>query len=112
MTDIHFSPVNPRAGQSTTFTAVVRNLGTSAAQGASVMFRLLADGRQAAISQPVVFNIAAHGIFQASWSTPIPAGQHMQVVVSVNANGDVNPANNQATVAFAGAPANSQPARR
>jgi len=109
MQDIHFTPVNPRAGQPISFTVVVRNLGTAAAQGASVVFKLLVDGRQVAISQPVLFNIAGHGIFQASWSTSIPAGQHMQVVVFVIANGDVNPANNQATVAFVVAPANSAP---
>jgi hypothetical protein len=111
MTDIHFTPVNPRAGQPTTFTAVVRNLGTSASQGASVVFKLLADGRQAAISQPVVFNIAGHGIFQASWSTPIPAGQQMQIVVYVTAKGDGNPANNQAALAFNVFAANPPPRR-
>jgi hypothetical protein len=58
-----------------------------------------------------IFNIAARGTFKASWSAPIPAGHQMQVVVSVIANGGVNPANNQAAGLFAAASANA-PARR
>ena len=105
--DIRFSPTPPRTGQSTTFTAVIRNNGTSAAQGASVVFRLIADGRQVAVSAPQPFNIAGRGTFQASWSTAIPMGQQMQLVVSVTANG----VNNQGTVSFA-VPRQNAPLKR
>ena len=105
--DIRFSPTPPRTGQSTTFTAVIRNNGTSAAQGASVVFRLIADGRQVAVSAPQPFNITGRGTFQASWSTAIPMGQQMQLVVSVTANG----VNNQGTVSFA-VPRQNAPLKR
>ena len=100
MPDIRFTPASPRPGQATTFSALIRNLGAVAVQGAQVSFRLIVDGRQAAISQPLVFNISGQGTFLASWSTLIPPGQQMQVVVAVTANGDVNPANNQAALTF------------
>ncbi|HXY23809.1 MAG TPA: hypothetical protein VEI73_04115 [Candidatus Acidoferrum sp.] len=100
MPDIRFTPATPRPGQATTFSALIRNLGTVAVQGAQVSFRLIVDGRQAAISQPLVFNISGQGTFLASWSTLIPPGQQMQIVVAVTANGDVNPANNQAALTF------------
>ena len=92
------------------FTAVIRNIGTSGAQAASVVFKLMADGRQAAISQPVIFGIAGGGTFQASWTAPIPTARQMQVVVLVIANTDVNPANNQASLLFT-VPPQTQPPR-
>jgi hypothetical protein len=93
--EIRFRPAAP--GQPTTFTAVVHNLGTAPAQNASVVFMLNADGR-IMTSRPSVFNIAAGGSFLASWTTPIPAGQSVQLAVQVTANGDTNPANNQAVI--------------
>jgi hypothetical protein len=65
-----------------------------------VVFKLVVNGRQAAISAPVSFNVPAHGSFLASWSTTVPAGRQIQVVVSVAANGDVNPANKQAVLSL------------
>jgi len=102
--DIRLNPTAPRQGQTTTFTAVIRNMGTLGAQGASVTFSLVVDGRQVAISSPVTFSIAGHGAFLASWSTTMPVGRQMQVVVTAIANGDVNPANNRAILSFTGAP--------
>jgi hypothetical protein len=96
--DIHLNPAAPRPGQPTTFTAVIRNLGTLPAQSASVVFRLLADGRQAAISPPIAFGLAGHAAYQASWSAVIPAGSGLQLVVTITANGDTNPVNNQILV--------------
>jgi hypothetical protein len=93
--EIGFRPVAP--GQPTTFTAVIHNLGTVGAQGASVVFTLNADGRITS-SRPSVFNIAAGGSFQASWTAPMPAGRSVQLGVQVMANGDINPANNQAAI--------------
>jgi hypothetical protein len=87
-------------GQPTTFTAIVRNLGTAGTQSASVTFKLIADSGQTASSAPAIFSIPGRGAFQASWTAMIPAGQKMQLVVFGNANGDLNPANNQATVFF------------
>jgi hypothetical protein len=98
--DITLNPTVPMPGQPTTFTAVVRNLGTAGTQGASVTFKLIADNGQTASSAPVIFSIPGRGAFQATWTAMIPAGQKMQLVVFVNANGDMNPANNQATVFF------------
>jgi hypothetical protein len=98
--DITLNPAAPLSGQPTTFTAVVRNLGTAGTQGASVTFKLIADNGQTASSAPVIFSIPGRGAFQATWTAMIPAGQKMQLVVFVNANGDLNPANNQATVFF------------
>jgi len=72
-----------------------------------VVFRLIADGRQVAVSAPQPFNIAGRGTFQASWSTAIPMGQQMQLVVSVTANG----VNNQGTVSFA-VPRQNAPLKR
>jgi len=98
--DLRINPSAPRAGQSIVVTASIHNLGTSPAQGASVVFRLLAGSQVVAASQPMVFNLAARGTFQASWSTVVPQGRQFGVVVVVAANGDVNTANNQAGVAF------------
>ena len=98
--DVHFSPVPPRAGQATTFTALIRNLGTAGTQGARVIFRLIADGRLVATSSPESFDIAAHGTFEATWTTPMPAGRQMRLVVTTSSNGDVNPRNNEAVVSF------------
>jgi hypothetical protein len=98
--DITLNPAAPMPGQPTTFTAVVRNFGTTGTQGASVTFKLIADSGQTASSAPVIFSIPGRGAFHATWTAMIPAGQRMQLVVSVNANGDLNPANNQATVFF------------
>jgi len=100
--DIQLNPGLPQPGQWTTFTALVHNLGVSVAQGASVSFKLVTDGRQVAVSQPFVFSIAGHGTFTAVWKTQVPAYQHGEVVVSVTANGDVNAANNQAVLSFTG----------
>jgi nuclear pore complex protein Nup62 len=96
--DIHLVPVSPRAGQVTTFTAAIKNSGTLAAQGASVVFVLVANGQQVAASQPMTFNVPGHGIFQAKWSASIPAARNLQLVVTVMANGDANPMNNRAIV--------------
>ena len=98
--DVHLSNAAPHLGQSVTFTALVRNTGVAAAQNASALFRIYADGRQATVSQPITFSVAANGTFQLTWTAPIPAGKAMQVSVVVTASGDTNPANNQATVAF------------
>ena len=98
MTDIRFTPATLRPGQAVSFSALIRNLGTVAVQGAQVSFRLMVDGRQAAISQPFAFNISGQGTFLANWSTLIPPGQQMQIIVAVTANGDLNPANNQAAL--------------
>jgi hypothetical protein len=98
--DIALNPAVPMPGQPTTFTAIVRNLGTAGTQSASVTFKLIADSGQTASSAPVIFSIPGRGAFQAMWTSLIPAGQRMQLVVFVNANGDLNPANNQATVFF------------
>jgi len=98
--DIALNPAVPIPGQPTTFTAIVRNLGTAGTQSASVTFKLIADSGQTASSAPVIFSIPGRGAFQATWTAMIPAGQKMQLVVLVNANGDLNPANNQATVFF------------
>jgi hypothetical protein len=93
--EVRFRPVAP--GQSTTFTAVIHNLGTVAAQGASVVFMLNADGR-ITTSRPSIFNIVAGGSYLASWTAPMPAGRSVQLAVQVTANGDMNPANNQAAI--------------
>jgi hypothetical protein len=93
--EIGFRPAAP--GQSTTFTAVIHNLGTLGAQGASVVFKLNADGRITS-SPPSVFNVPAGGSFQASWSVAMPAGRSVQLTVQVMANGDANSANNQALI--------------
>jgi len=98
--DISLSPTVPISGQLTTFTVVVRNIGTAGTQSASVTFKLIADSGQTASSAPLIFSIPGRGAFQATWTTAIPAGQKMQLVVFVNASGDVNPANNQATIFF------------
>jgi len=99
--EMRINPVAPRAGQMAAFAALVRNLGTANVQGAVVMFNLFVNGVQVGASQPMAFNIAGHGTFQANWSAVIPAGQQGQVVVTVNARGDVNLANNRAALAFA-----------
>jgi len=107
--DMHCNLAPSRPGQSTTvnatLTALVRNLGTSGVQSATVVFSLIAaDGRQAAVSQPVAVSIAGRGTYMASWSTVLPMGQQVQIVVTVAANGDVNPANNRAVLSFATPP--------
>lgn len=92
--------VNPgRAGQ-VILVALIRNYGTVGARGANVIFRLMAGGRQVAAYGPVTFNIQASGTYQANWMTPVPPSQALQLVVSVSAAGDVNPANNQALFNF------------
>jgi hypothetical protein len=67
-------------------------------QGASVVFQLFADGKQAAASRPLLFRIPGRGTFVANWTTTIPTHQRLQLAVSVTANGDVNVANNRASV--------------
>jgi hypothetical protein len=108
--DVHLLPTPPRAGQTAIFTAAIKNLGTLPAQGASVVFILLANGRPVASSQPIAFNLPARSVFQARWSTLIPAVAGQQIMVSVTANGDSNPANNRAVVPFsvASAPVKGQ----
>jgi len=108
--DFHTAPPSPRAGEPTTFTAVVTNLGTSPAQGASVVFKLVAEGRQLANSQPIPVSVAAHGQSQATWSAPFPAAP-AQMVITVTANGDANPANNQITIPLATGSATTAPRR-
>jgi len=98
--DLRINPSAPRAGQSIVVTASIHNLGTAPAQGASVVFRLLSGSQVVAASRPMSFNIPGRGTFQASWSTVVPQGRQFGVVAVVVANGDVNPANNQADVAF------------
>jgi hypothetical protein len=100
LADVHLAPTAPQAGQATTFSAVIRNLGAGAAQNATVVFRLYANGKQVAISQPVIFSVAARGTYQANWSATAPAGTASQVVVSVTSPGDLNATNNQATLQF------------
>jgi hypothetical protein len=62
-----------------------------------VVFTLNADGRIMS-SRPTLFNIAGGGSFVASWTASMPAAQNVQLGVQVMANGDVNPANNQAVI--------------
>jgi hypothetical protein len=76
---------------------LIHNLGTVATQGASVVFTLNADGRIMS-SRPAPISIGAGGSFVASWTAPMPAAQNVQLGVQVIANGDVNPANNQAVI--------------
>lgn len=99
--DLRVVPSSLQAGQPATFTAVIRNNGSVPAQGATAVFALLANGQRLATSQPMVFNVAPHGVYQARWSTGIPTAASVQVMISVMANGDANPANNQAAAPFA-----------
>lgn len=113
--DIRVVSNPPRPGQATSFAVVVHNLGTQDARGAAIVFRLVADGRQVAISQPLMFDVAAHGTYQGSWSSPTllsmgTGSQALQVGVVVSFAGDVNPANNAAMLSFTLAPG-SQPRR-
>jgi hypothetical protein len=101
--EMRINPVAPRVGQMANFTAVVHNLGTANVQGAVVVFNLFVNGVQVGASQPVAFSVPARGVFQANWSAVIPAGQRYQLMVTVNAQGDVNLANNRAALAFAAA---------
>jgi hypothetical protein len=102
--DLSISPADIRvapgqAGQ-VVVTAMVRNLGTLGTAGATVTFQLVAGGRAVAASQPIHFNIQGSGAYQANWAAAVPPGQSLQLVVMVNAAGDVNPANNQASFNF------------
>jgi hypothetical protein len=99
--DIHVIPSPPQAGQTATFTAIIRNNGTVVAQGATAVFSLVVNGQRVATSPPMVFNVAPHGTVPARWSTGVPAVASVQVMISVMANGDSNPANNQAAAPFA-----------
>jgi hypothetical protein len=110
--DLRISPGAPRAGQAIGVTASVQNLGTAPAQGASVVFRLLAGSQVVAASPPIVFNIAARGTFQANWSTAVPPGRQFRVVAMVSSKGDVNTANNQAALTFNVAAAPAPPPHR
>jgi len=62
-----------------------------------VVFTLNADGRIMS-SRPTPLSIAARGSYVATWSAPMPAAQNVQLGVQVMANGDANPANNQAVI--------------
>jgi hypothetical protein len=109
--DIRVIPSPPRSGQPTSFIVVVHNLGTLDAHGASIVFKLVADGRQLAISQPLMFDVAAQGTYQGRWSfqAPLSKGtesQALQLGVVVIFAGDVNPANNGAMLSFTLAPEN------
>jgi hypothetical protein len=81
-------------------TALIRNVGTLGTGAATVLFRASAAGRQVAASQPMAFNIAGSGVYQARWTTSVPPGQSLQLSVLVNASGDANPTNNQAVLVF------------
>lgn len=99
--DLSVSPSDIRIGPASqpgqvNINVLIHNVGTVGANGASVIFRLMGGGRQIAAYGPVSFNIQASGTYGANWMTPVPPGQALQVVVSVSAVGDVNPANNQA----------------
>jgi len=102
--DLSVSPadirITPTAAGHVAVTALIRNTGTMGTSAATVSFRVAAAGRQLAASQPIGFSIAANGVFQTSWTTPVPPGQNLQLSVSVSAGGDSNPANNQAVLAF------------
>lgn len=93
--EIHFRPAAP--GQPLQCTAVIHNIGSLGAIGASVVFTLRADGK-ALSSSPSVFNVGPGGAYQASWTSIMPAGQSVQLAVQVTAKGDMNAANNQAVI--------------
>lgn len=65
-----------------------------------MVFRLLVNGRLAAVSAPMNFNVPVRGTFLASWSTRIPPSQQIQIVVSVAANGDLYLATKQAALSL------------
>jgi len=48
----------------------------------------------------MTFSVQGSSIYQANWMTLVPAGQPLQLVVSVTAAGDANLANNQAAINF------------
>ena len=97
--------VTPNGAGQVTVTALIRNTGNMGTGAGTVTFRVAATGRQVAASQPMGFSIAGNGVYQASWMTPVPPGQSLQLSVLVSAGGDANPANNQAVFAFSTPPA-------
>ena len=95
--DVHLVPATPQAGQTTTFTAVIRNSGSC--RGTMSNCNVPAHGQWTAgrcvVSQPIAVSVPAHGEFQATWSARFPRDRVATFGICLG-RGDVNPANKSA----------------
>ena len=104
--DLSYSPMPARPGQTVAFRVVVRNTGDAAVQGAALVLSLYADGKLVAASQPPIqFSVAAKGSYQADWQASMPAGQQVQLVASATTGGNESSASGQASIVLKSAPA-------
>jgi hypothetical protein len=87
------------SGQLVRCTALVRNLGNGIAHGATLTFKLFANGNLVASSPLIGFDLQPAGAsFQQSWQTSIKPARTLQVQVLAEVNDDSNPTNNHAMI--------------
>jgi hypothetical protein len=91
----------PRLNDLVTFTLRITNAGTASVQGAVVVFQLFVDGRPISSSQ-VPFTIGGQNCTAVTtWAARLPpTGQRATISATVNARGDINPANNINSYSF------------
>ncbi|HEX7077699.1 MAG TPA: CARDB domain-containing protein, partial [Candidatus Eisenbacteria bacterium] len=94
-TDIHFSPLTPKAGDALTISMTVRNGGSGAANGGSVLGILQVDGAEVTRRQFPV-SIPAGGSTTLTWSVTTPSGKQLAVTAHATMSGDSNSGNDEA----------------
>ncbi|HEU4764873.1 MAG TPA: CARDB domain-containing protein, partial [Candidatus Eisenbacteria bacterium] len=93
--DIMFLPISPKAGDPLTISITVRNVGTGAANSATVRAILQADGTEVTRREFPV-NLAASGMASLSWPVTTPSGKVLTAVVTAIVANDARADNNQA----------------
>jgi hypothetical protein len=94
-TDFSFAPALPKTGEPVTVTIVVRNMGTGAANGGTVLGILQIDGAESARREfPVT--IAAKGLTTLVWPITTPAGTTLTAVARATIADDARADNNEA----------------
>jgi len=88
---IRYEPSLPAAGQRVSFSASVRNAGNGVARRVALVFKLVADGKPAAGSPPLQFDLGPGATNQQTWQAAMPPGRQVQlwVLVSVNEGGNL-----------------------
>jgi hypothetical protein len=93
--DIAFLPLSPKAGDALTINMTVRNIGTGAANNATVRAILQVDGAESTRREFPV-NLAASGMTMLSWPVTTPSGKVLTAVVQAIVTNDSRADNNQA----------------
>jgi len=98
---LSMSSQQPHLNDAVTFTLRITNSGTGSVQGAVAVFQLVVDGKPVSSGQ-VPFTIGGQNCTAVTtWVARIPStGQRATISATVNARGDINPANNINSYSF------------